>query len=173
MNTYDFTLNFALASNQQDPADWVEPLYGGGCSDALLGIGRLGQLSLMFEREAKSAQQAVISAVADVLAIVPDATLHSAEPDLVGLSDVANLLGFSRQYMRKLMEQNPDFPLPFHQGNPSLWHLADPLNWLKTGGKAEIPEASLQVADVTRQLNILIQEGSVEEGFREQAKMQL
>jgi hypothetical protein len=173
MRTYEFTLNFTLSNSEQDPAELVENLYGEGCSDALLGIGRLGQLSLMFAREANSAQWAVFSAIKDVQSVVADARLHSLEPDLVGLSDLAHRLGFSRQYMRKLMDRNPDFPVPIHQGNPSLWHLFELLNWLITRKDYDVSEELLQIAQVTRQLNVMIQEASVEAEFREQARMRI
>jgi hypothetical protein len=47
--------------------------------------------------------QALLSALSDVQRVMPDAKLVEASPDLVGLTDIANLLGFSRQYMRKLL----------------------------------------------------------------------
>lgn len=51
-----------------------------------------------------------------------------AGPDYVGLTEIAELLGISRQAMRKIMATNIEaFPLPVHEGNPSIWHLKNKL----------------------------------------------
>lgn len=47
-------------------------------------------------REVSNAREAVGSALADVRRAVPDAKLIEATPDLVGLTDVAELMGVSR-----------------------------------------------------------------------------
>lgn len=55
--------------------------------------------------------------------------------DLVGLTDVADIVGVSRQNMRKVMLAHPEsFPAPAHEGSASLWHLADVLDWLQPRG---------------------------------------
>jgi predicted DNA-binding transcriptional regulator AlpA len=77
-----------------------------------------------------------------------------ASPDLVGLTDVADILGFTRQNMRKLMLKYPDFPPPHHDGKPSIWHLAKILQWLADKNKYRIDEALLDIADINMQLNI-------------------
>jgi predicted DNA-binding transcriptional regulator AlpA len=54
------------------------------------------------------------------------AKLIEAAPDFVGLTDVADLVGVTRQNMRKLMLSHATtFPTPVHQGSASVWHLAD------------------------------------------------
>ncbi len=80
----------------------------------------------------KSASGAVQSALAGVKRAIPDAELVDAAPDFVGLTDIAKLLGYSRQNMRKLAVQaNSVFPSPVHEGTPTIWHLATVLDWLK------------------------------------------
>jgi hypothetical protein len=55
---------------------------------------------------------AVLSTQADVHRAVPSAKLIEVAPDLVGLTDVAEIIGVSRQNMRKLMLAHPSvFPL--------------------------------------------------------------
>lgn len=55
--------------------------------------------------------------------------------DLVELTDVADIVGVSRQNMRKLMLAHPgSFPAPVHEGGASIWHLADVLAWLQAKG---------------------------------------
>ncbi len=62
---------------------------------------------------------------------LPSARLVEAAPDFVGLTDLADLTGMSRQNMRKLMLAHcAGFPQPVHEGSPSLWHLGDILRWL-------------------------------------------
>lgn len=87
MKDYDFTLKFNLQDPQSDPDEYVEKLYVGGCDDALIGVGLKGYMSLNFIREASSADEAISSAISDVKAVVPSATLIEAAPDFVGLID--------------------------------------------------------------------------------------
>ena len=72
------------------------------------------------------ARAAMLSALADVQRALPEAKLIEAAPDLVGLTDIANLIGVTRQNMRKLMlGHGASFPAPLHEGSASVWHLAD------------------------------------------------
>jgi hypothetical protein len=111
MGTYDFTLRFTLGQHDANPELFVEDLLATGCDDALLGLGQPGRIALSFTRESSSADEAVMSALRDVQRAVPEANLVEASPDLVGLTDIANLLGFTRQNMRKLVVQ-PESPNP-------------------------------------------------------------
>ena len=116
--------------------------------------GSSARLALDFTRDAKTARDAVHTALADVKAAIPSASLVEASPDLVGLTDVADLMGVARQSMRKLMLANDDFPTPVHEGSVSLWHLADVLSWLE-GRKGYEPEPSLrQTAEATLEVNV-------------------
>ena len=130
MTGYNFTLKYRLSDEDRDVDAQVERLGEHGCTDALVGIGIVGRLALDFTREAECARDAVRSALRDVKAAIPSATLVEAAPDIVGLTDVADLMGVARQSMRKLMLANIDFPTPVHEGSISLWHLADVLGWL-------------------------------------------
>ncbi|MBU5890001.1 DNA-binding protein, partial [Vibrio cholerae O1] len=76
------------------------------------------RLALEFTREAVDADEAVRSALADVRRAAPSARLIEVAPDLVGLTDVADIVGVSRQNMRKLMLAHPgSFPAPVHEGS--------------------------------------------------------
>lgn len=130
MTEYVFSLNYRLPPDEADMDAIVERLGEAGCTDALVGIGIGGRLALEFTREAVSARDAFRSALEDVRAAIPAAVLIEASPDFVGLSDVAELVGVSRQNVRKLMLAHADFPLPLHEGAASIWHLADVLGWL-------------------------------------------
>jgi len=152
---YTFTLKYQLTDDDRDP-DWlVERLGEAGCDDALVGIGQPGRLALEFTREADSADAAVRSALADVRNAVPSARLIEVAPDLVGLTDVADIVGVSRQNMRKLMlAHQGSFPAPVHEGSASIWHLADVLTWLQAKGSYSLARDVLDVACVALQVNV-------------------
>ena len=127
-----------------------------GCDDALIGLGRHGRIALDFTREAPSADEAILSALADIQRAIPKAKLVEATPDLVGLTDIANLLGFSRQYMRKLaVKKGAGFPLPVHEGKPAIWHLSTVLSWFSDSNTREFDEALLEIARVNMQCNLV------------------
>ena len=152
---YTFTLKYQLADDDRDPDALVERLGEAGCDDALVGIGQPGRLALEFTREADSADAAVRSALADVRSAVPAARLIEVAPDLVGLTDVADIVGVSRQNMRKLMLAHPGtFPAPVHEGSASIWHLADVLTWLQAKGSYSLAMDVLEVACVALQVNV-------------------
>jgi hypothetical protein len=157
VNAYDFELSFALPPMEGDIDDLVDLLYGSGCDDATLGLGLKGHVAMMFTRTAASAREAVFSAIGDVRGAIPDAGLEEADPDLVGLSDVAELLGVSRQNVRKLVVDSPASPpAPTHLGNPALWHLADLLRWLREVKRYRVDDRLVEVAEITRQVNLAI-----------------
>src|SRR5579864_8010372 len=129
---YDFTLKFQFATTELDADLLVEQLAEAGCDDALVGVGLPGRIALDFTRGASSAQAAIMSAIADARRAIPAARLVEVGPDLVGLTDVAELVGVTRQNMRKLMLSHAaDFPVPVHDGSSALWHLAHVLQWLR------------------------------------------
>ena len=154
MHEYEFTLKFLLPSHALDPAEHLEALGEAGCDDALVGVGQPGRIALDFTRAAHSAFAAVASAVRDVRKAIPDAVLAEAGPDFVGLTDVADIAGCTRQNMRKLMLANiATFPSAVHDGNPALWHLASVLEWLARQERP-VDASLLAVARATMKLNI-------------------
>lgn len=152
---YDFELRFKLADPGRVGDDVVERLGEAGCDDALVGIGAPGRVALMFTREAGSAKQAILSALEDVKRALPDSELIEVGPDLVGLSDIADLVGVSRQNMRKLMTGHAaTFPAPVHAGSTALWHLTAVLEWLNARDGYAIDKRLLDVARVAMQINL-------------------
>ncbi|MBA6062734.1 MULTISPECIES: helix-turn-helix transcriptional regulator [Pseudomonas] len=151
---YEFTLRYQLSGNEDIDA-LLERLAQYGCDDALAGVGQPGRLALAFTRQATSARQAIESALSDVARAVPGARLIEATPDLVGLSDVAELIGVSRQNMRKLMLAHAgSFPVPVHDGSTALWHLADVLPWLQARGSYPIGKSTLELARMAMAVNV-------------------
>ena len=152
---YTFTLKYQLVDDDRDLDALVERLGEAGCDDALVGIGQPGRLALEFTREAADADEAVRSALADVRQAAPSARLIEVAPDLVGLTDVAEIVGVSRQNMRKLMLAHPgSFPAPVHEGSASIWHLADVLAWLQAKGSYSLTRDVQEVARVALQVNV-------------------
>ena len=154
MREYEFTVKFRLPDASADPEQFIDALAEAGCDDATVGIGHPGRIVLDFTREAENALHAIASAVQAVKDAIPGAELVEASPDFVGLTDVADIAGFSRQNMRKLMLGHPaTFPAPIHEGNPSLWHLASVLAWLRNQQR-HVDDALLEVAEVAMALNV-------------------
>lgn len=154
MEEYDFTLRFALGKHDDDPEAFLERLSKAGCDDALIGIGKPGRIALAFTREAASAEAAVISALADVKRVVSDAVFLEATPDYVGVPDIAEVLGVSRQYIGKIIKASErEFPPPIHDGARAMWHLEAILKWLTDCGMREVDEHLLKIARVNRQCN--------------------
>ena len=147
--TFEFELKFSLSKTSQNPGAFVERLAETGCTDALVGIGKTGRIAFHFARDAHSAFEAVLSAVNDIKEAIPEATLIEAAPDLVGLSDIADILGYSRQNIRKLMMNNlVSFPAPIHEGKTVLWHLSSILTWLKARDRYQIDDLLLDIANI-------------------------
>ena len=153
--TFEFTLSFKIAADDADLDALVERLGAAGCDDALVGIGQAGRVALNFSREAGSALEAIVSALRDVKLAVPAAVLIEAGPDLVGLTDVAELVGMTRQNMRKLSLAHADsFPAPVHSSSVALWHLSHVLQWLSDRGNYVIASPLMEVARVAMQINL-------------------
>lgn len=160
---YEFALRFRIPDTSLDQEGLLDALAAHGCDDALPGLGRKGRLALHFNREAATARDALESAVGDVLQALPFAELIEAGPDFVGLSDVAEIIGVSRQNMRKLWLAHPDdFPEPLHEGNPSIWHLAHLLRWLSRRNPGCVSRGVLEVAELAMLLNLKRQVRAIE-----------
>jgi hypothetical protein len=153
---YEFELKFSLLANDADAGGLLERLGAAGCEDAVVGIGQSGRIAFTFNREAGSAKRAVFSALEDVKKAIPTAKLIEAGPDFVGLTDVADMLGVSRQNVRKLMLGHlATFPAPIHEGSSAIWHLEPVLQWLRSKGSYEISQQQIDVAHIAMQINLL------------------
>lgn len=144
--------------------------------DVVLAVGyravRIeGRIALNFIREAASAKPAIISALTDVKRVIPHARLLEVTPDFVGLSDVAELLGVSRQNMRKLMVTHPlSFPAPLHEGSAAIWHLTVLLEWVITRAGYQVHQRLRDVAHVAMQINLTKESDLLEEPVRRGVK---
>lgn len=152
---YSFVLRYRLCDTAPDLETLLESLGAAGCDDALVGAGRPGRLTLEFEREAANARAAVVGAMTEVQEALAGIRLVEIAPDFVGLSDIAQVVGMTRQNLRKLMLAHPEtFPAPLHEGSAAIWHLVDVLVWLRDRGY-EVPPQRMELAQVAAQVNAL------------------
>ena len=171
MTEFYFLLKFDLPDPETDPDKFVDALYEAGCDDAVIGIGQHGRVALNFTRAATSALAAVASAIADVKKAIPDARLVEATPDLVGLTDIAQILGCSRQNIRRLVIGNRSiFPSPIHEGSSTIWHLAKVLPWFKARGSYKIEDNLIEISGANMQVNIARQMQDLEPAFHRNIK---
>ena len=73
---YSFTLKFELAGGEGDRNHLVERLADAGCVYALIGAGTPGHVALRFTRDAASATDAIVGAIAEVQLAMPAAELE-------------------------------------------------------------------------------------------------
>jgi hypothetical protein len=162
---YEFTLKFAVHDTQAD--ELVERLGAAGCTDALAGIGQAGRLALAFTRAAPSARTAIVSAIEEVRAALPESRLLEVTPDFVGLSDVAEFVDVSRQNIRKLMIKHAaSFPSAVHEGSSAVWHLFPVLQWLRDRVEYAVPQPLLDVAHIAMQINLAKEFKQIEPGVQ-------
>ena len=160
---YDFTLKFVLGDPGADPESFVGALMKQGCDDALIGIGKRGRIELDFSREANSAEEAVASAIGDVKRAIPGARFIEATPDFVGVTDIAKILGCSRQNVTKFMAASgSQFPAPVHEGSATIWHLETVLTWLIEHQERDIDARLVEVSRVNMRCNHIRDESKVE-----------
>lgn len=131
MTTFEFILKFVLTDDLVDAELYLDRLYEAGCDDALVGIGTKGRISLDFTREGADAETVVLSAINDVMEAIPDATFLEVSPDLVGVTQIADMIGYTRQNVLKLSAAHIDsFPVPHHEDKSyTLYNAHDVLKW--------------------------------------------
>lgn len=168
-NEYDFTLKFSLPASDTDAEIYVEALGEAGCDDAIIGIGQKGKIALQFNREAENAYDAILSAIREVKSVIPGAKLIEATPDLVGLTEIADIMGVSRQNVRKLMLTHiQTFPDPVHTGSSSIWHLANVLQWFESKQQKQIADSTREIAEASMQVNLAKEAEKLDSRIREQ-----
>jgi hypothetical protein len=171
MQEYSFTLKFNLQDAHTDPNSYIEKLYEGGCDDALIGVGKQGSIALDFMREAPSAFEAISGAITNVKKVIPTAILIEASPDFVGLTDIADIIGCTRQNIRNvILNDRSRSPLPVYEGTPSIWHLSEVLAWLKEDKTYTIDEALLEVSRINMNFNIARNWRKIEPTLQENIK---
>jgi hypothetical protein len=128
------TFEFSIVASGLDPeaSDFESRFYDHGCDDATVSFQK-GHIIIDFAREAARIQDAIFSAVMDVLKAGAD--IDRVEPDpLVSLSDIAVRAGLTRAAMTNYFKgrRAQAFPAPIVRvtsGSP-LWDWAAVASWL-------------------------------------------
>ena len=166
---YEFILKFALPKPDDDPSDFLDALYEAGCGDdAVIGVGKRGTIALDFTLQGESANEAVLSAVENVTKAIPGAVLTEVTPDLVTLAGVADVIGCSRQNIRKyaageIKTLETAFPQPVVSGAATLWSLYEVTDWFKRNTDLRPPRSVIEVSRIARRINVGIQLRRVQE----------
>ena len=170
MKTYDYTLTFSILASDKSIEQCTDLLFEAGCDDALVGIGAKGSIALNFNRLAESAEQAIQSSIAQVTIAIAGAQLLEVKPDMVGLSDIANLVGCSRQNIRKLAtDSKTPFPQPSVSGTVPLWHFFEVGSWLMENSRVKSKPSveAIEVSKLAFKLNLEAQKNRFEQCIAE------
>lgn len=164
MALYNFTLT--LSGVTADTENLEDALFKNGCDDALLCFyGK--SVYLEFDREALSPDAAIRSAVEDVESAGLNARVESVDSALVGLSDIAELTGMSRQAIALLKDGargQGNFPCPVQRlrGQSPLWDWAAVAVWLSQQGRlAAHPELAENAKTIVK-WNVALRAGAAE-----------
>lgn len=157
MSEYEFRAMFR-APVIDDLDIYAEALELGSCDDALVGVSESGLIELNFERDESSAEGAMRSAVADVMAAIPNVKFIEIAPDYVGISEIARMLGVSRQHIRRLwVEDQYNAPQPIHQSSSAVWRYMAILPWLQGQIRVENYDCLMEVATAATSVNNSLQ----------------
>jgi predicted DNA-binding transcriptional regulator AlpA len=164
MKTYEFSIIASGLDRQAD--DFESRFYSGGCDDATVSFQK-GHIIADFAREAQSIDDAISSAVEDVIAV--GATVDRVEPDpLVCLADIAARTGLSRAAMTQYSkgQRGKEFPAPVARvtSDSPLWDWADVARWLFQNQKLTRDQAI--EAEAVSQANQVIASGEQHIGAR-------
>lgn len=137
MAQYTFTLT--LSGVTADTVGLEDALFTAGCDDALVCYyGK--SVYLEFDREASSLDLAIETAITDIESATIPMQVESVDSMLVGLSDIAELTGLTRQAVALLKDGargKGNFPAPVQRlsGNSPLWNWARVAEWLKDNNR--------------------------------------
>lgn len=164
MTVYEFSI---IASGLDPAADDFEArFYDGGCDDALVSFQK-GHIIVDFAREAATVDEAIASAIENVMAV--GATVDRIEPDpLVSLSDIAERVGVTRQAVTMYAKgaRGENFPAPSVKvtDDRPLWSWPSVAEWFFARG--QLPEEALIEAIVVKEANDAIASGDKSIGAR-------
>ena len=158
MALYNFTLTGVTART----VGLEDALHAAGCADALVCFYGTA-VYLEFDRERDSLEQAILSAIADIeSASALNARVESVDSALVGLSDIAELTGLTRQAVALLKDGargSGQFPGPVQRvkGNSPLWRWKTVVGWLVMEGRLAEDSPLVAHATVLDNLNLALQ----------------
>lgn len=151
MTAYEFSI---IASGPDPRAeDFETRFYEAGCDDATISFQK-GHIIVDFAREARSVEDAVASAIGNVIAA--GAKVDRVEPDpLVSLSDIAARSHMTRAAMTQYAkgQRSKGFPAPVARvtSESPLWDWPTVARWLYERNK--LPRESVVAAMVLKSAN--------------------
>ncbi|MDJ1653064.1 DNA-binding protein [Raoultella sp. Ech2A] len=160
MTLYNFTLT--LSGVSAHTPDLEDALYRAGCADALVCFYGTA-VYLEFDRESESLERAILSAIDNIeSASKLNARVESVDATLVGLSDIAELTGLSRQAVALLKDGargSGKFPGPVQRvkGNSPLWRWKTIVSWLVAEARIAADSPLVVHAEVLDSLNLALQ----------------
>lgn len=160
MALYNFTLT--LSGVTAHTVGLEDALHAAGCADALVCFYGTA-VYVEFDRECASLEQAILSAIADIeSAPALNARVESVDSALVGLSDIAELTGLTRQAIALLKDGargSGQFPGPVQRvkGNSPLWRWKTVVGWLVMEGRLAGDSPLVAHAEVLDNLNLALQ----------------
>lgn len=134
-----FTFTLTLSGVTADTEGLVDTIFAAGCGDALVCFyGK--SVYLEFDREAESFDRAIETAITDIESTSMSIKVESIDSALVGLSDIAELTGLTRQAVALLKDEargKGHFPAPVQRlrGASPLWDWASVADWLQQNNR--------------------------------------
>lgn len=174
INEYEFVLRFQPPESETQAEQYLDALYEAGCDDTTVGFGLPGYIGLDFCREAGSAEQAVLSTIKDVKTAILDAKLTEVTPDLLNITEIADLISsrlqkVSHQAMRKyacgqVAKIKSRFPAAAVTSSSPLWHVDEVVFWLVENNKTDKAKAQrlIETSKTARTVNIRLQAQAIQ-----------
>lgn len=160
MSLFNFTLTLSGVTSSTPGLE--EALYQARCDDALICFYGTA-VYLDFDRESDTLERAILSAIQNIeSAPMLNARVESVDATLVGLSDIAELTGVSRQAISLLKEGARGagkFPGPIQRvkGNSPLWRWQTVVEWLVGEGRISAQSPLVAHARTLDSLNLALQ----------------
>lgn len=159
MPLYNFTLTLSGVTSGTEGLE--DALFESGCGDALVYFYGTS-VYLEFDRDSASLPVAVLTAIRDIESACVGARVESVDSLLVGLSDIAELAGLSRQAVALLKDGNRgprNFPNPVQRikGNSPLWNWDTVADWLVQHGRLAEDDPRVTNARPLAEINLALQ----------------
>lgn len=157
MPIYGFELHFTGTAGGDT---LIDALHEAGWNDATVSFDadQGGEGFASFDRAAKSALDAIVSAVEQGQACGLDVT--GVNDDLVTLGEIADRIGRTLAAVDHWVHgrRGPgDFPSPrVPRDRAALWSWADVAGWLATHGLADIAPEDLETAQICRAVDMVL-----------------
>lgn len=174
MALFNFILTLSGVTSETTGIE--DALYSAGCNDALICFyGK--SVYLEFDREAPTLDLAIKSAITDIEGAPVGAKVESVDSALVGLSDIAQLTGLTRQAIALLKDGargDGDFPCPVQRlkGASPLWDWASVAKWLQENNRLNQYPALYEQAKTLCKWNLVLRNCANENSNELQKLMQ-